>query len=270
MSLLAKQEFGVPRVVARVNNPKNEWMFNELWGVDVAVSTPHLITALVEEAVSVGSFVRLLSFEGGKARLAEVRLAEGSPADGKQIVDLGVPRDATVVAVLRADRLIVPRGDTVLRVGDEVVVLVTDESEEDVRALLVAPTPEPLDGRSRDERVGGVVDHGAVAEVDRHALEDDRPAVVDAGDAAAAGEHRGDRAGPVADHHLEVRHPVARGDDHALDLAADPHRHPARRLVDRRHVEAAAAVLQPGAVELGDRGAEALAQRRADGHAVQR
>jgi trk system potassium uptake protein TrkA len=141
VSLLAKQEFGVPRVVARTNNPKNEWMFNELWGVDVSVSTPHLITALVEEAVSVGSFVRLLSFEGGKARLAEVRLAEGSPADGKPIVDLGIPRDATVVAVLRAERLIVPRGDTVLRIGDEVVVLVTDESEEDVRALLVAPAP---------------------------------------------------------------------------------------------------------------------------------
>ena len=144
VSLLAKQEFGVPRVVARVNNPKNEWMFNELWGVDVAVSTPHLITALVEEAVSVGSFVRLLSFEGGRARLAEVRLGEGSPADGRQIVELGVPRDATVVAVLRADRLIVPRGDTILRVGDEVVVLVTDESEDDVRKILVAPAaPEP-------------------------------------------------------------------------------------------------------------------------------
>ncbi len=139
VSLLAKQEFGVPRVVARVNNPKNEWMFNDLWGVDVSVSTPHLITALVEEAVSVGTFVRILSFEGGKARLAEVRLAEGSPADGKQIVDLGVPRDATVVAVLRAERLIVPRGDTVLRVGDEVLVLVTEESEADVRTLLVAP-----------------------------------------------------------------------------------------------------------------------------------
>jgi trk system potassium uptake protein TrkA len=139
VSLLAKQEFGVPRVIARVNNPKNEWMFNELWGVDVSVSTPHLISALVEETVSVGAFVRLLSFEGGKARLAEVRLADGSPADGKEIVELGVPRDATVVAVLRADRLIVPRGDTVLRVGDEVVVLVTDESEEDVRALLVTP-----------------------------------------------------------------------------------------------------------------------------------
>ncbi len=139
VSLLAKQEFGVPRVVARVNNPKNEWMFNDLWGVDVAVSTPHLLTALVEEAVSVGSFVRLLSLEGGRARLAEVTLAEGSPADGKEIVDLGVPRDATVVAVLRAESLIVPRGDTVLRIGDEVLVLVTDDSEQEVRDLLLAP-----------------------------------------------------------------------------------------------------------------------------------
>ena len=136
VSLLAKQEFGVPRVVARVNNPKNEWMFNQLWGVDVAVSTPHLITALVQEAVSVGSFVRLLSFEGGKAKLAEVTLAEGSPAADKEIVELNLPRDATVVAVIRQERVVVPRGDTLIRVGDEVVVLVTAESEDEVRAIL--------------------------------------------------------------------------------------------------------------------------------------
>ncbi len=136
ISLLSKQEFGVPRVVARVNNPKNEWMFNEVWGIDVSVSTPHLLTALVEEAVTVGSFIRLLSFEGGRARLAEVRLAEGTPVDGKTIESLGVPRDATVVAVLRKDRLIVPRGDTMLRAGDEVIVLVTSESEDEVKRLL--------------------------------------------------------------------------------------------------------------------------------------
>ena len=136
ISLLAKQEFGVPRVVARVNNPKNEWMFNQLWGVDVAVSTPHLITALVQEAVSVGSFVRLLSFEGGKARLAEVTLAEGSPAADKEIVELGLPRDATVVAIVRQERVLVPRGDTLIRTGDEVIVLVTGESEDEVRAIL--------------------------------------------------------------------------------------------------------------------------------------
>jgi trk system potassium uptake protein TrkA len=136
ISLLAKQEFGVPRVVARVNNPKNEWMFNQLWGVDVAVSTPHLITALVQEAVSVGSFVRLLSFEGGNAKLAEVTLADDSPAADKEIVELGLPRDATVVAVIRQERVVVPRGDTLIRAGDEVIVLVTNESEDEVRAIL--------------------------------------------------------------------------------------------------------------------------------------
>jgi trk system potassium uptake protein TrkA len=137
VSLLSKQEFAVPRVVSRVNNPKNEWMFNETWGVDVSVSTPHLITGLVQEAVSVGSFVRLLSFEGGRAKLAEVTLAENSPAADKEIVDLGFPRDTTVVAILRDEKVLVPRGDTTLRVGDEVLVLVTTESEEAVQAILV-------------------------------------------------------------------------------------------------------------------------------------
>jgi trk system potassium uptake protein TrkA len=137
ISLLAKQEFAVPRVVARVNNPKNDWMFNEMWGVDVSVSTPHLLTALVEEAVSVGSLVRLLSFEGGRAGLVEVTLAPDSPAVDREIVELGFPRDSTVVAILRQDHVVVPRGDTPLLEGDEVLVLVTPDSEEAVRQLLI-------------------------------------------------------------------------------------------------------------------------------------
>src|SRR5690606_25745742 len=141
VSLLAKQEFGVPRVVARVNHPKNEWMFNEAWGVDVSVSTPHLLTALVEEAVSVGTLVRLLQFEGGKAGLEEVTLADTSPAAGRSIGELRLPRDCTVVAVLRDHRVIVPRGDTVLEVGDEVIVLATTEAEDDVRAALIGGQP---------------------------------------------------------------------------------------------------------------------------------
>jgi trk system potassium uptake protein len=136
ISLLAKQEFAVPRVVARVNNPKNEWLFNENWGVDVAVSTPHLLTALVEEAVSVGTLVRLLSFEGGRASLIEVTLAGDSRAVDGEIVGLDFPRDSTVVAVLRHDRVIVPRGDTRLQAGDEVLVLVTAESMDEVREIL--------------------------------------------------------------------------------------------------------------------------------------
>jgi trk system potassium uptake protein TrkA len=137
VSLLAKQEFAVPRVVARVNHPKNQWLFNETWGVDVSVSTPHLLTALVEEAVSVGSLVRLLQFAQGEARLVEVTLADESPARGRPLAELDVPRDATIVAVVRDNRVVVPRGDTVLYPHDEVIALVTDDSEEPVRALLV-------------------------------------------------------------------------------------------------------------------------------------
>jgi len=139
ISLLAKQEFAVPRVIARINNPDNQWLFDRSWGVDVSVSTPQLITALVEEAVSVGSLVRLLQFEGGTANLVEVTLADGSPADGVALRDLGLPRDATVVAVVRNDRLVVPRGDTFLSKGDEVLVLVIGEAESAVRELLVGP-----------------------------------------------------------------------------------------------------------------------------------
>lgn len=138
ISLLAKQEFAVPRVVARVNNPKNHWLFNESWGVDVAVSTPHQLTAMVEEAVSVGTLVRLLQLGDGQAGLVEVTLAGNSPAAGKAISDMAIPRDSTVVAVVRERHVLVPRGETTLQAGDEVVILVTGDAEEDVRRLLIA------------------------------------------------------------------------------------------------------------------------------------
>ena len=137
ISLLSKQEFAVPRVISRVNNPKNQWLFNESWGVDVSVCMPLMMTALVEEAVSVGSLVRLLRLERGHANLVEVTLADDSPAVGVSLADLEIPRDATVVAVVRSDRLVVPRGDTVLEPGDEVLALVTGQSEQAVQSILV-------------------------------------------------------------------------------------------------------------------------------------
>jgi trk system potassium uptake protein TrkA len=137
VSLLAKMEFAVPRVVARVNHPKNQWLFNETWGVDVSVSTPQMLTALVEEAVSVGTLVRILQLAQGEARLVEVTLAEDSPAKGRSLSQLQMPRDATILAVVRDQRVVVPHGDTVLFSSDEVIALVTDESEGIVKALLV-------------------------------------------------------------------------------------------------------------------------------------
>ena len=136
VSLLAKTEFGVPRVVARVNHPKNEWLFNENWGVDLSVSTPHLITALVEEAVTVGRLVRILQFEGGQARLVEVTLAENSPVIDKALRDVDVPRNATIVAIVREEHVVMPRGDSIFETGDEVLAMVTPESEDEVRRIL--------------------------------------------------------------------------------------------------------------------------------------
>ncbi|HVL64696.1 MAG TPA: TrkA family potassium uptake protein [Actinomycetota bacterium] len=136
ISLLAKQEFAVPRVVARINHPDNQWLFTESWGVDVAVSTPHLLTSLVEEAVSVGDLVRLLQLEQGKVALLEVTLADSSPAAGKTVGSLKMPTDCTLVAVIRDRHVIAPQAETPLAPGDEVLALASPEAEADLlRAL---------------------------------------------------------------------------------------------------------------------------------------
>jgi trk system potassium uptake protein TrkA len=145
VSLLAKQEFAVPRVVARVNHPDNEWLFNEMWGVDVSVSMPHLLTSLVEEAVSVGDLVRLLNLEQGKVSLLEVTLAEASPAEGKTIGDLKMPPDCTLVAVVRDRHVIAPTGETPLHAGDEVLALATPEAENDLLEALSGETGPGLE-----------------------------------------------------------------------------------------------------------------------------
>lgn len=136
ISLLAKQEFAVPRVVARINHPENCWLFNESWNVDIAISMPHLLSAVVEEAVNVGTLVKLLQFENDNMRLAEVRLAPSSNACHKQIKELGLSRDAAIVAVIRTGRLVMPREEVVLLPGDEVLVLLHAEYEDTVQKIL--------------------------------------------------------------------------------------------------------------------------------------
>ena len=148
ISLLAKQEYAIPRVLARVNHPKNHWLFNESWGVDAAVSPPHLLTALVEEAVSVGDLVRLLTLEKGKVSLVEVTLSERSFAAGKVIGELGLPQDCAIVAVVRNQHVIIPREETPLIAGDEVLALAVTEAEAAIGELLSGE--RPVDGLGAD------------------------------------------------------------------------------------------------------------------------
>lgn len=135
-SLLAKTEFGVGRAVARVNDPRNEWLFDESWGVDVAVSTPRLLAALVEEAVSVGDLVRLITFRHGGADLVEITLPENAAIAGKAVRRLRLPRDTALVAILRGDRVIVPQQDDPLEGGDELLFVMTGDGQDQLREAL--------------------------------------------------------------------------------------------------------------------------------------
>ena len=138
VSLLAKTEFAVRRVVARVNDPRNEWLFNSNWGVDVAVSTPRLLAALVEEAVAVGDLVRLMTFRQGQANLVEVTLPADTPLAGRPVRSLRLPVDSALVVILRGGRVIVPQGDDGLEPGDELLFVATAAVEEQVRTALTA------------------------------------------------------------------------------------------------------------------------------------
>jgi trk system potassium uptake protein len=140
LSLLAKTEFAVPRVVARVNDPRNEWLFDDAWGVDVAVSTPRMLASLVEEAVTVGDLVRLIEFQQGDANLVEITLPDDTPWGGRPVRNLELPRDAALVTILRGSRVIVPEPDEPLEGGDELLFVATTEVEDDLRRLLLPKT----------------------------------------------------------------------------------------------------------------------------------
>ena len=136
LSLLAKTEFGVPRTVARVNNPKNEWMFDEAWRVDVAVSTPRLMTALVEEAVSVGDLVRIFEFQQGKAMMVEMTLPVGSPFAGSRVGDVPFPGNTVLTGIIREGHPIAPSRDDALEPLDELLFLTTPDVEAELESLL--------------------------------------------------------------------------------------------------------------------------------------
>jgi trk system potassium uptake protein len=140
VSLLAKTEYGVPRTVARVNNPKNEWMFDEAWGVDVAVSTPRIMTALVEEAVSVGDIVRIFHFQQSDTDILELTLPSDSPTAGKRVSDIPWPPDTALVAIIREGRPIAPSPDDPLEAGDELLFVAVAEMASQLEELLAPHT----------------------------------------------------------------------------------------------------------------------------------
>ena len=129
VSLLAKTEYGVPRTVARVNNPKNEWLFDETWGVDVSVSTPRIMTALVEEAVSIGALVPVFRFHQSGAYMHELTLPDDSPVIGELVSQVPLPPHTVLSAILRDYRPVTPDADERFERGDELLFLTAKEGE---------------------------------------------------------------------------------------------------------------------------------------------
>lgn len=142
ISLLCKTEFAVPRVVARVNNPKNEWMFDSTWGVDVAVSTPRIMTALVEEAVSVGKMVKVFTFHQSGASIYEITLPIDSPVIGRRVAAVQIPGTAVLAAIIRSDRPIAPNGDDTFEAGDQLLLVIDAIGESFLPAVQALLAPE--------------------------------------------------------------------------------------------------------------------------------
>lgn len=135
-SLLSKTEFGVPRTVGRVNHPNNEWLFTEAWGVDVSVSTPRIMSALVEEAVAVGDLVRLFTFRQGNANLVELTLPEDSPYVGKPTGLVPLPDNCALVTILRDGQVYGPDPEQPIEAGDELLFVAAPEAEAELERLL--------------------------------------------------------------------------------------------------------------------------------------
>jgi len=134
VSFLAKTTLKVPLVFARTNHPKNEWLFTKQWGVDVAISTANVIYNLIEKEVSLGDVITLMGLSAENMVIDELTLTADAKAVGKTLAELNLPKAAHIMAIISKGEIVVPRGDTLLGAGDEVLILSTLGEEARLRA----------------------------------------------------------------------------------------------------------------------------------------
>lgn len=135
-STIAKYEYGIDRVIARVNNPKNEWLFTLDMGVDVKVSQAELLARLVVDEIDMRNIFTLMKINQGKYSIIQMSVHGGSKADGIQIKDLHVPEKFVLIAITRNHDVIIPKGDTVLQVGDQIMALSDEKGQQVMNTLL--------------------------------------------------------------------------------------------------------------------------------------
>jgi len=136
---LAKQQYGVGRVIGRVNNPRNAWLFTPEFGVDVALNQADIIAKLIEEEMSLGDMMIMLKLRQGKYTLVEEKIFPGAQAVGVAVKDLQLPTNCIISGVIRHGEIVIPRGVTVLEEGDEILALVDDSARGQLEKILGRP-----------------------------------------------------------------------------------------------------------------------------------
>jgi trk system potassium uptake protein TrkA len=136
VSTIAKFEFRIRRVIARVNNPKNAWLFTSEMGVDVAINQADLMAKLIAEEMSLGDMMTLVKLRKGEVSVVEEKVEEGATAAGKLVRDIPWPSGSTLAAVIRKGEVILPRGDTLIQPNDELLAVVRTDQQADLNRLL--------------------------------------------------------------------------------------------------------------------------------------
>jgi trk system potassium uptake protein TrkA len=136
IATLARFEFSVRRVIARVNNPRNAWLYTPEMGVDAAINQADLMAKLIAEEMSLGEMLTLVKLRRGEVSLVEERIEAGAPAAGRKVRDLPLPGGCTLAAIIRRGEVLAPRGDTPLEAGDELIAVVRTDQQAQLNALL--------------------------------------------------------------------------------------------------------------------------------------
>lgn len=140
ISYLSKFEYDVPRVIGRVNDPRNRWLFTKSWGVDVEVSSPDIIASIIEEETTLGEVVTVMKLQAGDIGLVEITLPPDAAALGKTLAELVMPPETLLVSVVRDDAMMIPKADTVLRAGDKVLAMTGFTHRDALKELLGGKT----------------------------------------------------------------------------------------------------------------------------------
>jgi len=135
-SLLAKNEYKVKKVIAAVRNPRNRWLYNRSWGVDVAIDSAEIVTKLIEEEATLADVVTLLDLREGEVTVSSMTIAEGHWAAGKTMAQLGLPEGCVIAALLHDNHIVMPKDDTVVEPGDQLLIIAGPGAECTIREEL--------------------------------------------------------------------------------------------------------------------------------------